>query len=315
MPTDPAARLLTVGIVTRNRLVSLRRCLLSLQTIGALVGEIIVVDDGSEPPARTALRDLPPPLASRLRIIEQPHDRGCIAGRNTMARLARYECILSLDDDAFVIDRAGIERAVDLFWRHPMVGAVAFAQAEADGRPWPAAMQPAAAAGPCTVPAYIGFAHLLRRSTFLALGAYREVFYFYGEEKDYCMRLLGAGHQVAYLPDALVGHVPDPAGREASRYLRYVVRNDCLCALFNEPWPMALFTLPIRLRRFGLMRRSAGVDDAGGLKWIVGELVAAAPTIVRSRTPVAWTTLRRWHGLKRRPQPLTDAAAARAVTS
>ena len=87
----------------------------------------------------------------------------------------------------------------------------------------------------CYVPSFIGFAHLVRRETFVAIGGYRESFEFYGEEKDYCRRLIDAGFRTVYLPDALVMHEPDQAGRSKQRYLRYVTRNDCLNALYNDP--------------------------------------------------------------------------------
>ena len=147
-------------------------------------------------------------------------------------------------------------------------------------------MQPSPVDYRCYVPAYIGCAALLRRSAFVKLGGYQESFHFYGEEKDYCLRLLDAGYDVVYLPDARVAHVPDPAGRSDSRYLRYVIRNDCLSALYNEPLPMAVITAPIRLARYAAMHRHSGDDDPGGLRWIVGELIAAMPAVWRDRRAI-----------------------------
>ena len=81
---------------------------------------------------------------------------------------------------------------------------------------------------------------------FLALGGYRESFVFYGEEKEYCLRLLDRGYRVVYLPDALVVHAQDAGGRTPQRYLRYVTRNDCLNALYNEPLWRAAWLVPAR---------------------------------------------------------------------
>jgi GT2 family glycosyltransferase len=185
----------------------------------------------------------------------------------------------------------------------PRVAAVAFAQAERDGRPWPAAMQPGRAVVPATVPSYIGFAHLLRRGVFLEHGGYRDEFVFYGEEKDYCLRLMQAGYRVVYLPDALVGHVVDRAGRDQRRYVRFVIRNDCLTSLYNEPWPLVLVGLPLRLLRFRRMAASIDGGDAGGLRWIVGELRRARPHVRDRRRPVSWATIREWRRLSRSVVP------------
>jgi GT2 family glycosyltransferase len=295
---DPTRRL-TVGITTRNRAGSLLRCLASIQLIDDLVSEIIVVDDSSEPPIGEMLRQAPDAVRSRMRFIEQPGAQGPIVARNTIMRLAARDLVLNLDDDAFVIEGAAVRNALRVLEEHPSVAAVACAQAEADGSPWPAAMQPSPAGYPCYVPTFIGFAHVLRRQVFLELGGYQESFHFYGEEKDYCLRLLNAGYDVVYLPDARVAHVPDPSGRSNARYLRYVIRNDCLSALYNEPLPMALVTVPIRVARYVAMRRHGDVKDPGGLRWVIGELLSSVPAVWRTRKPMRWASIRRWRHLRR----------------
>lgn len=280
--------------------------------IDDLVSDIIVVDDSSDPPIGDMLGSAPAAIRSKLRFIEQPGAQGPIVARNTIVRLAINDAVMLLDDDAFVIDGRAVRNALRVLEQHPSVGAVACAQAEADGSPWPAAMQPSPAGYPCYVTAYIGFAHLLRRSVFLALGGYQESFHFYGEEKDYCLRLLNAGYDVVYLPDARVAHVPDPSGRSDARYLRYVVRNDCLSALYNEPLPMALVTVPIRVARYAVMRRHGQVKDPGGLRWVIGELIASLPAVWRTRKPMRWTSIRRWRRLRRMWPAFDPRAAASA---
>jgi GT2 family glycosyltransferase len=299
---------LTVGVATRNRPDALLRCLTSLAAIDDLIREVIVVDDSSDPPIGEVLQRAPDGVRQKLRFVEQPGARGPIVARNRMVQLASSEDVLLLDDDAYVLDAAAVRRALAVFRRDAKMGALAFAQAEADGRPWRPAMQPAPVDYACYVPAYIGFAHFVRRKVFLELGGYAEALHFYGEEKDYCLRLLDAGYRVAYLPDALVAHVPDMAGRSHARYLRYVVRNDCLSALFNEPWPLAMVTVPLRLRRYRVMSKKSGVADREGLRWIVGELAGALPKVWSSRRPVRWSSIREWRRLRRTLPALEQAA-------
>ena len=69
--------------------------------------------------------------------------------------------VLLLDDDARLLTAEAVERAIETIRRDPRVGAVAFAQAEADGRPWPAEMQPSRATSASLVASFIGFAHLV----------------------------------------------------------------------------------------------------------------------------------------------------------
>jgi len=308
MPTD--ATLITVGITTRNRPESLQRCLQSLTLLNDVIGEVIVVDDTSDPPIGQSLGPVPGALAAKLRIVEQLKHEGYIVARNTVVRQARFEHVFLLDDDAFVIDADAVRRALALMTQNASVGAVACAQAEADGSPWPPAMQPSPVDYVCYVCSFIGFAHIVRRSVFLQLGGYRESFYFYAEEKEFCLRLLSAGYHVVYLPDARIAHVPDSSGRSPSRYLRHVVRNDCLGALYNEPLPMLIVSLPIRFARYLRMRRAGGVER-GGLRWIVGELVTKLPSVWVDRKPLPWASFRRWRQLRREkpafsPRPATS---------
>lgn len=284
---------ITVGIVTRDRPESLARCLASLATLGERLVETIVVDDAGSVSLDAAIAAAPP----RVRLIRQEGDRGYIAARNTIMRDARTETVLLMDDDAALLPEGNLEAALRLFESHPRIGAVACAMAEADGSAWHASMQPAPVDYTCYITAYIGFAHLVRRSVFLGLGGYRESFHFYGEEKDLCLRMLDAGFDVVYMPQTRVVHTPDPSGRNRARYVRYAIRNDCLFALYNEPWPMAIVSVPIRMTRYFAMIR--GIDDPGGFRWIVGELLREFPRVRTDRRPVSWATVRQWRHLGR----------------
>jgi GT2 family glycosyltransferase len=296
---------LTVGIATRNRPAALERCLRSLHVLAPLASPVVVVDNASDPPASVD-QNLVPGLA--ITIIRDDGQQGPIAGRNRVVRDASTPYVLLLDDDAVVFSAAAIASGIDVLERDASVAAVAFPQAEQDGSPWPETMQPGRGARPACVSAYIGFAHLIRRDTFVRLGGYRENLVFYGEEKDYCIRVLDAGMRVVYLPGALVGHVPDPAGRSATRYVRFVIRNDCLYSLYNEPWPMVALSVPLRFWRYRKMKAQAGAE-AGGVRWILGELKRELPDVWRNRRPVSWATVRKWRRLARTVVPYATGSA------
>jgi GT2 family glycosyltransferase len=287
-------RPISIGITTRDRPASLRACLQSIQSALSAGHDVMVFDDGSSDPASRQVDALR--LGIRVRVL-RGEGSGYIAGRNALVRAARHDLVLLLDDDAVLLDGAAIQAGVDVMQTDPSAGAVAFAQAERDGRPWPEAMQPGMGQSPAVVPSYIGFAHLLRRSLFLELGGYRERLVFYGEEKDYCLRLLDSGHRVIYLPRALVAHVPDPAGRDARRYVRYAIRNDCLTSLYSHPWPLALGGLGVRLLRYRRMAAAIPGGDPGGLSWLLGELKRELRFVRAGRRPVRWRAIARWRRL------------------
>jgi glycosyltransferase involved in cell wall biosynthesis len=64
------------------------------QTVGEL--EVIVVDDGSDPPIASVLSSLDDP---RLRVLRHPHNRNAPAARNTALAAARSPLVSHLDAD------------------------------------------------------------------------------------------------------------------------------------------------------------------------------------------------------------------------
>ncbi len=291
---------LTVGITTRDRPTALERCLQSLTAIAHLSPEILIFDDASRTPIDEQLSGRNVPV--KYRVLRDDTAPGMIVGRNRMVREAAAAAVLLLDDDAGLIDGRSIEQALRLLENDPRVAAVAFAQSDRHGTRWDDSMQPSRSHDACYVPAFIGFAHLVRREVFMAMGGYRETFFFYGEEKDFCLRLIDAGYRTVYLPYALVMHEPDPGGRSQQRYLRYVTRNDCLTALYNEPWYRLLWMVPGRMALYFRMRKAWKVADPWGWAWIVRELVANAGSVVRDRRPVSAETLAVWKELRHVPQ-------------
>jgi GT2 family glycosyltransferase len=300
-PVSSTPRRLTIGITSRERPHAIIRCLESMTAVAALDPEVLVFDDGSPVPVAEQLAGRTFPLPYR--IIRDDSAPGNIVGRNRLMREASSDRVLLLDDDAALLDNGAVERAMRVMEADAGVAAIAFAQADRHGRPWDSAMQPSRSLESCVIPAYIGFAHLLRRDVFLQLGGYRESFVFYGEEKDFCLRLIDAGHRTVYLPDALVVHEPDPGGRSKQRYLRYVTRNDCLHTLYNEPLSRAAWMVPARLVVYFRMRRVLNVSDRWGWAWIAREIAANAGSIVRERRPVSRATVLHWKRLRRAPEP------------
>jgi len=295
---------LTIGITTRDRPEALRRCLRSLQAVAHLAPEVLVFDDASATPVVEQLDQLTEAdLPVRARVLRDDRAPGYIAGRNRLVREAAAPAVLLLDDDAALLDGEAVERALGLLDRDPRVAAVAFAQSDRNGTPWDEAMQPSRGRAASYVPAFIGFAHLLRRDTFLAVGGYRESFVFYGEEKDFCLRLIQAGYGTVYLPDALVVHEPDHGGRNQRRYLRYVTRNDCLTAFYNEPLRRLIWLVPARLLLYFRMRRAWRVDDPWGWVWILRQLVDNAGSVMCERRPVSAETVALWKRLRQAPEP------------
>jgi GT2 family glycosyltransferase len=307
-----SVRPLTVSVTTRNRPESVERCVRALASIRDLVECAIVLDDASAPPLDIArLTRAAESAGISLEVLRNDTHKGTAAGKNTIARRARSPYLLSLDDDAFLVGDAAVRDALDVLQHDPGVAAVAFSQSDEHGHLWPAGQQPAAAERPCYVPAFIGFACLIARERLLEIGGYREAFVIHGEEREVCLRWLDRGLNVVYLPNAAVAHLADPSNRDPRAYVRHVMRNDCLAALYNEPFARAVCIVPYKLWCFTRMRAGLKGGDPGGVRWIVSELLRSAPATLRQRDPVRWRTLREWRRLRAMTPPYSGSGAAR----
>lgn len=295
-------RPLTVGICTRNRRGALLRCLRALRHAEPLTDRVIVVDDGSDTPVEDGLReelgaDAPPGLV----VLRSDPPDGVTAGRNRIAREARTPWLLYLDDDAVLLSPGAVRAGIAVLEGDPAVAAVAFPQSDAEGRLLPPGAQPSAATEPALVRSFIGFAHLLRRDALLSIGGYREVLQIMGEERELSLRLIDAGHHIVYLPAHPIAHLADAGGRDPRRFLHLTVRNDVLAALLNEPLPLALATVPVRLWRYFPMRRGWGGEDPGGFRRILRAVGGALPGVARDRRAVRWRTVGEWRRLAGSP--------------
>jgi GT2 family glycosyltransferase len=293
------SRSVTVSITTRNRPAALDRCLRSLALAVDCLDAVIVVDDASDPPVDARLmRSHAGDLGVRVDLVRLDLHTGTTAAKNIAARRAETRYLLSLDDDAFLVRGEAVDRAVALLDGDDSIAAVAFAQADEHAERRQDWQQPASGDRPCYVPAFVGFGCLIRRDRLLDVGGYRDEFVIHGEERELCLRWLDRGWRVVYLPDAPIAHVADRANRDPRSYVRHVIRNDCLNALYNEPAPRAMVSIPIRLLNFRRMAAGIPGGDPNGMGWIVRELWKRWPAVKRERRPVRWGTLGEWRRLR-----------------
>jgi glycosyltransferase involved in cell wall biosynthesis len=292
----PAA---SVVIPTYNRRDLLRRSVAAAlaQTVPT---EVIVVDDGSTDGTPEMVRAEFPTVR-----FEQLPDgpRGPARLRNRGTAMATAGVVFPIDDDAVFDSPRTVEQTLAEF-DHPRVGAVGipFINVNGDRRLQQAA--PAGAAGVAVVQAYVGAAHALRRDLFLGLGGYREQLFYMGEEGDFCIRMLDAGHVVRPGRADPVHHQESPS-RNRFRADFYGRRNDVLFAVHNVPMPYLpphLLATTANGLRFGL-----GVARPGNMIRGLASGWASIPREWRNRRAVRPSTYRLFRRLRTvNSLPLTE---------
>lgn len=210
----------SVIVPTCNRASQLARCLQAILGLRypAQALEVIVVDDASHDQTSAVLASLGPAFASRgmrLRLLRHARRQGAAGARNSGAASARYELLAFVDDDC-VVTPDWLTTLVPLF-AEAKVAAVggqirAYETGSALGRYEDVrsslfmGLQPQEVrlSGPLT---YLPTACLLvRREIWQALGGFAPLTY--GEDVDFCYRLLAQGWRIRYwpAPEGMVYH-------------------------------------------------------------------------------------------------------------
>jgi N-acetylglucosaminyl-diphospho-decaprenol L-rhamnosyltransferase len=136
--------------------------------------------------------------------------------------------------------------------------------------------------------AVTGTALLVREGAFARLGGWEEIFHFYYEDVDLCLRARSLGGEVEVVTGAVVRHAVSATARRDSDFKRYhILRNRLLLLLMHWPGGLLLRVGPrilaLELGRF-LVRLGRG---AWGLAWLQARawagLVRRLPAALRLR--------------------------------
>ena len=275
LPPARSAGDVTVVVPVRDRLAELDRCL------GAVSGDVLVVDDGSRDPH--AVRRMCERHGARY---VHRSNGGPAAARNTALPLLRNDFVAFLDSDC-VPPGDWLER---LRGHLDDPSVVAVAPRVVGGRRSPLDLGPrAAAVRPGGEVAYVPTAALLVRRS--ALHAFDEDLR-YGEDVDLVWRLVDAGGAVRYDPSVVVHH-DEPARwpdrlRRRFRYGTSAGPLDRrhpgrLAHLVLSPWPTAI--LALLLARRPVLAAAAAAVATGRLD-----------RQVRDRRTSGWIVLRSVEG-------------------
>ncbi len=220
-----SARAPLIGVVvpTWNRAAAAARCLASLARLTYARRRTIVVDNGSRPPERAALRGALGDAAATT-LVELPENRGFAAGVNAglaAAFAAGCDAVLVLNDDAEV-DPGLLEALVAAADADPAAGVVAPRVVDAQSgrevsrgervhvallclpRTWLRVRGHGRT--PQRVSGVLGVAFLVTRACYERVGALAEPFFAYYEEVDYWLRTRAAGFAIVVVPEVSVRH-------------------------------------------------------------------------------------------------------------
>lgn len=287
----------TILITTRNRKELLQRAIRSALMQRAPV-EVLVIDDGStdgtSPSVRHEFRSV--------RLIAHAESAGYVVRRNEGVAMATATYVFSIDDAEFT-DPDTVTKALRGF-EEPDIWAVAipFVNVLQDDVVRQRPLRP----GEREVTAfYIGTAHAVRKSDFLAAGGYRADIIHQGEEGDLAVRMLERKKLVGLVDTGPIRHLETPR-RDFGRVDYYGARNALLFGWRNVPFPEILGQLAVTsanlVRHAAAMRRPRTAYLRG-----MGSAYASMALRRVERQPVSRQTFWTFRWLVQQPRPLEEA--------
>lgn len=231
---------ISIAIATRNRRELLLRTIARVRETYPGV-QVVVVDNGSDdgtPAAvRSAFRDV--------RLIEGGDNHGSYA-RTLAARSVGTDLVAFCDDDT-AWEHGSLERAAELFERHPRLGLICGRLLiEPDLRLDPVcklmASSPLPRSGDVPGPPILGFlacAAVVRRRAFLGVGGFHPRYGIGGEEELLAIDMTDAGWALCYVDDVVAYHAPATFGRNPYHRRAVQLRNRLWTAWLRQPVPEA----------------------------------------------------------------------------
>jgi GT2 family glycosyltransferase len=289
MAIEPVAAVLpvTVVVVSYNGGERVLRVLRALQKQSTPLAAVLVVDNGSTDGSQERIRSEFPAVE----LMQMTENRGLPAARNAGLGRATTELVLLLDHDVYV-DPDCVGRMVDLYReRRPAVICPRIRldpernEIQSDGAEahfigtmrLRRAEQPSGSSAelPESVPACIGACMLVQRRLVLQAGGFDELYFFYFEDHEFCLRLRALGHDILWEPRAVVYHERGAGtpglsfrgrGTYPARRLYFTVRHRLLTVLVHYHWRTLLVLAPA-LGLYELAGGALAVATGHGRQW------------------------------------------------
>jgi GT2 family glycosyltransferase len=224
--------LVSINVVTRNRREQVLAALASAEAQTYRPLEMVVVDNNSEDGTAEAIEQRWP----EAKVIRLHRNIGCQPGRNIGMKNCRGKYIFNLDDDG-VLEPRCIERIVERFETEPELAVICAATPplEAQGEPIDES-----ALGRYRG-TFRGGASAIRADGLEKFGFFPE-YPRAGSENVLAVRVLDAGMEILYLPQAVMYHPADRKGKVLKEHAYYGGWHVLKTPYQLCPWPDCVFS-------------------------------------------------------------------------
>ena len=176
-----------------------------------------------------------------------PATVGYLYARNLFLNNKKAKYFVSLDDDAWFLNKDALALAIEYLESHKDVAAIAFDILSPDEGVESDYLNDIKIQ-PVETNLFIGCGHILNRSIANSLGNFiANPGYYGGEEKDLCIRIIDAGYKIIKLQGLYVWHDKTNLSRDIKKQHRSGVCNDLVFTLRRFPLVVLISALPYKI--------------------------------------------------------------------
>ena len=253
----------SVVIPTYQRTAELRQTLQMLAQCVPAPAEILVHVDAGD----TETPEMLSAEFAEVIVLQSDERQGPGGGRNKLIAAAKHECIVSLDDDSWPMDREFFQRAADLVENEPQVAVWGCDIHESDGATEKVPAPEASSENSLDIKQashFVGCGAILRRSAFLQTRGYVPLRQAYGmEEMDMTLQLINAGWEIRAARHLRVFHACDRQQHHSSPGINAAhIRNLALLVFLRYPlrfFPFGMIQVLNRVKFSLRQRRFRGI--------------------------------------------------------
>lgn len=277
-------------VVTLNRRDDLIECIASILEQEHPNKEIIVVDNGSDPPVQSHLGEAFGDNEA-LKVIRSEVNLGVSGGRNLGLKHVSGSVVITMDDDAVIRDPLFTSRIIERFDGDPSIGALALkitsfhtGEIEKGAFPWKDKRRPHHEEFETTW--FQGGGHAIRKEVYDNVGLFQDYFPWGHEELDLSLRIVDAGYRIIFFPQAEVFHKKSPTSRISNPTWFHSVQlaNRIKVAIRNLPWRFVLTTDFVRSTQVLI---SYTKFNLVAVIWAHVRVLAQMPRLLRERSVIS----------------------------
>lgn len=285
-------------VICYNRKSDVRACVRSILAQQYPDVEIIVIDnastDGTDDMFRQDFSD------TQVHYFKMTENLGVSGGRNAALERAAGHVLVTIDDDAVLVDDNTTELLVDRFAAEPDLGAIAFRiedfhTGEIQRMFFPDKDKSRDPDEEFETTWFIGAGHAIPRKVYDQIGVYRDYRPYGSEEFDLALRVIDHGYRIVYDPRMRVRHKETRTARlPPTRLFALRLKHRIKAAVLNLPWISVLTFLIVRSGTTLVKSRGNVAALALAYWWIITSL----PSWLRERQPIGKPAIARLKALR-----------------